>query len=68
MSPLPSYATVTTQHVASLSESVRLIWNWLRGIGPDWRQRHGEAKLIAEIADLMAEEEAVGSWEAKDGR
>jgi hypothetical protein len=40
----------------SFAETFGAVWRWARGIGPDWRQRHREARLVDEIADLMARE------------
>jgi hypothetical protein len=56
VSPLPSYATIPTRRVTSFTESLRLIWRWLRGVGPDWRERAREARIVDQVADLMAAE------------
>jgi hypothetical protein len=32
---------------------IRAIWRHWRGVGPDWRQRAKEARLVAEIAEQL---------------
>jgi hypothetical protein len=57
VSPWYSFVTVTTpRHVPSFIESVRLIWNWLRGVGPDWRQRVKEERLVERLAEELEAE------------
>jgi hypothetical protein len=57
VSPLPSYCTVTpTQHSPSLSESLRLIWYWLRGVQPNWRETAREARIVEALAEEMEAE------------
>jgi len=57
VTPLPSYATVTTQHAPSFSETVRQIVAWLRGDRLTRRERQIEAAQIERLADLLADEE-----------
>lgn len=73
VSPLHSFVTVpTTQHVPSFTESARLIWRWLRGVEPNWRERAREARIVDAVADLMAaeieEEDAVQGTVALDAK
>jgi hypothetical protein len=34
-----------------------LIWNWLRGVEPGWRERARQARLVERLAEELAEEE-----------
>ena len=59
VSPLPSNA-VRPRYVAgpppSFIEMARLVWRWLRGIRPDWRQAALEARIVDKIAAEMDDE------------
>ena len=59
VSPLPSFCSTRPDPVpryVSFSETVEAVWRWLRGVGPDWRERAREARIVAQVADLMAAE------------
>ena len=57
VSPWYSLVTVTTpQHVPSLTESLRLIWGWLRGVQPNWREAAREERVIEALAAEMEAE------------
>jgi hypothetical protein len=54
-----SFCTVRSDAVpryVSFAETVRAIWRRLRGVRPDWRQRFREAKLVADLAEVIAVE------------
>jgi hypothetical protein len=61
VSPLPSWASrpSTALRAPSFSETLVIIWRWLRGVQPSWKDRVREARLVdalAEMADVEAEE------------
>jgi hypothetical protein len=53
VSPLPSYAVVTTQHAPSSAETVRQIIAWLPGDRLTQRERQFEAALIERLAEEL---------------
>jgi hypothetical protein len=62
VSPLPSFCTVHPDVVpryVSFPETARAIWRWLRGVGPDWRQRFREAQLVERLAEEMRQAEEI---------
>jgi hypothetical protein len=62
VTPWYSFVTVTTpQHVPSLTESLRLIWRWLRGVQPNWRDAAREARVIEALAAEMEVEPETSS-------
>jgi hypothetical protein len=69
VSPLPSFCSTRSDVVpryVSFSETVEAVWRWLRGVGPDWRERAREARIVDAVADLMAAEtEEDGAAETK---
>jgi hypothetical protein len=61
-SPLPGYASRPfASRPVSFSEMLRSIIAWWCGVGPDWRQRHREAKVIEQLAEELAEADNKGT-------
>jgi hypothetical protein len=36
--------------------TVQAVWRWLRGVGPNWRERAREARMVDALAEVMAAE------------
>jgi hypothetical protein len=61
VSPLPSFAVVPTRPAPPLAETLKALWRWWRGQGPNWRERAREARLVdALAAEMEAEAERSG--------
>jgi hypothetical protein len=61
VSPLPSYAARPdfAPRPVSTMEALKAITAWLRGVGPDWRQRFREAQLVERLAEEMRQTEEI---------
>jgi hypothetical protein len=58
-SPFYSFVTGTTPHrVPLFSESLRMVWRWLRGDKPSLGQRIAEQRVVDEIASKMEDQDA----------
>jgi hypothetical protein len=56
VSPLPSWATVTTQRTPLFSEIVSGLCRHLRGVRPTQRERQLEEAVVRRLASEMEEE------------
>ena len=59
VSPLYSFCTVPTRQAPSFIQSLKAIIAWLRGVGPDWRQRFREAHLVVRLAEEIRQAEEI---------
>jgi hypothetical protein len=57
--PFYPFVTVTTQRTPSFSETLQMVWRHLRGVGPNWRERAREARMVDALAEVMAAETEV---------
>ena len=57
VSPLHSFASLPPAvRQASFSETLAILWRWLRGVQPGWRDRVREAQLIEKLSEELGDE------------
>ena len=59
VSPYYSFVTIPSRRSPPFTESLKAITAWLRGVGPDWRQRFREAQLVERLAEEMRQAEEI---------
>jgi len=68
---LPSFCVVPTRQSPTFAENLRVVWSWITGRKPNWRERFAEQRLIERLAQELdegdGEEERKTKGKGRDG-